>query len=156
MKKFVLGFIVAVVLCGAAFSETTSKVDLKAMSDVELVNLKNDVESELALRASGPEGTIYNGTYVVGKDILAGKYEFFFTPKGDSYSNVSVFVFANEQDYAAYGGLTSTAMPVDLKHTNTAGDSFYLDLKDGQVVYILQAGTNSPNYIRKFEANWQP
>lgn len=96
MKRFLGVLLVIVMLTVPALAE---ELDLSAMSTDELIALSNRVASELKTRVASNGDEIAEGTYVVGRDIKSGTYEFTCTSIRDGasdYYGASVFVFPDE------------------------------------------------------------
>ena len=74
MKKFFSVLLVLILCSGVAFAET---IDFKSMTTDELISLYREIQLELGDRIGlGSSNRIGRGSYVVGKDIKAGYYDF--------------------------------------------------------------------------------
>ena len=81
IRKYVISVMLAVlVMGGCVFADENGRsggVDLSQYSDEEVVNLLNQVQTELVNRQIEKTATLEKGTYTVGKDIPAGEYVLF-------------------------------------------------------------------------------
>lgn len=74
MKKILVTILVCIMLVSTAAAET---IDFTSMSTDELIDLYQEIQLELADRIGlGSSTRIGRGSYVVGKDIVAGYYDF--------------------------------------------------------------------------------
>ena len=75
MKNRIVAIVLAVVLCvGLLPILAENKIDVKNISDSELVMLLKIVQQEIVDRKIEKTATIYQGRYIVGVDIPAGRY----------------------------------------------------------------------------------
>ena len=124
MKRFL--FVLAILLLIAAILPSVSIADgfdLSSMSLEELLTLRNDINDEINKRVIQPSMAIYNGAYIVGVDIKAGRYLF----------TVEQPVIDGSIDYASMYIITSDDELTFLFH---AGESMILDLVDGMKLEI--------------------
>lgn len=74
MKKFSSILLVMMLCISVALAET---IDFKGMSTEELISLYQEIQAELSERIDlGATNRIGRGSYVIGKDIKAGYYDF--------------------------------------------------------------------------------
>ena len=66
------------------------KVDLKSLSDADIVELLTRVNQEIADRGINKTAKLAKGAYVTGKDLPAGRYIFTVMAVGDDWGNVTV------------------------------------------------------------------
>lgn len=91
MKRIFAVLLVAAVLLGIpAYAES---VDLKSLSDRELLSLYESVRTEMAERGITAARSLRAGTYIIGEDILPGTYLITCTGTeaealGDAYSSL--------------------------------------------------------------------
>lgn len=71
-----------------AMAET---VDLKSLSDAEIVELLTQVNQEIVSRGINKTAKLAKGAYVGGKDLPVGRYIFTVMAKGDDWGNVTVY-----------------------------------------------------------------
>ena len=86
--RFVCLLLICLLLTSTAFADT---VDLTAMSNEEIIELLNQVNSEIVSRGINKTATLPQGTYNAGSDIPAGKYIFTCLAVGDDWGNVTVY-----------------------------------------------------------------
>lgn len=131
MKRLLL---LILVLTLAVSNALAADIDLSAMTEEELIELRAQIDELL-----GDSGDmIYEGTYVVGTDIKAGRYQL--TCLASSlkvYAAVHLFD-GNDQDLAYYNVYI--------------GHSVYLNLEEG-MSFELQYGTFR---IQPVSSNWAP
>ena len=133
--------------------------DIASMSDIELLAHRSIVENELVKRGETADlgSPIYSGVYVVGKDIIASQFEFIAIIPAAWW--VSIYVYANEEDYSIYkkriGDEYRNAI---MNHFPfyTTGDACYISLDDGMVLEIKGGGDRYCIVRIPQKANWMP
>jgi hypothetical protein len=75
MKKFLFVLIVLLLVSVALpVISSADGFDFSSMSLEELLGLRNAVDEEIRTRVSQPSAALYNGKYIVGKDIRSGRF----------------------------------------------------------------------------------
>ena len=73
MKKLLTVIsILSLVFC--SISGLSEGIDLKSMSDEELIELELAVREEISNRRDGTDFVLYPGNYIIGEDIASGRY----------------------------------------------------------------------------------
>ena len=153
MKRLVaLALVLVFVFCGTAFAEglivmeeevptVVGGIDVTALSDDDLIALKDAVIQEISNRNLAIKGTFGNGTYVVGVDIKPGSYVISNTSDelGNYYIYESVEKMQNNEIMGS-GYMTEN------------GDATF-NLHDGEVLRI--SGIKSAT-IEEIVASWAP
>lgn len=123
MRKL-LGIIAA--LCIAMTTPALAyDVDLKALSDEEILQLKEDITSEIGERGLSISEIFHPGTYEIGKDIASGRY--LFIP--DS-GNANVIICETLDDFK------NEEFSIIHYLWKSDNDSAVVDLTDGQLLVI--------------------
>ena len=131
MKRLLL---LILVLTLAVSNALAAEIDLSAMTEEELIELRARIDELL-----GDSGDmIYEGTYVVGTDIKAGRYQLsgFSANLGDC---AAIVLYDKNAECLAY-------------HTVYLGHPIYLNLEDG-MSFDIQYSTCS---IQPVSSNWAP
>ena len=139
-KRAVLTLLALVLLLSYMAAYADINFDISALSDTELIELQEEVLSEMKNR--GINNAIRSGTYTVGRDIKAGKYHF------DCLAKSGVFImhlYKNEDDFKNTDYIDSITCDV--------GGSVFLSLEDDMVLVIHDGveGTLNPA-----SASWMP
>lgn len=137
MKKVLCLLFVVLMLGSTALSEA---YDVASLSDAELIELRQAIDSELNSRLPSMEKPFYGGLYTVGKDIAAGSYNIRFS--GESHQMGSLYLFASKEDLD-----NNNAMQVMDIRTQSRGlfvvltDGMLLGLDYSEEAYISSADT---------------
>ncbi len=86
--RFVCVLVVCLLLIPIAVADG---VDLSSMSNDEIVDLLNKVNTEIVNRGINKTATLPQGTYLAGSDLPAGRYIFTCLAVGDDWGNVTVY-----------------------------------------------------------------
>ena len=123
MRKL-LGIIA--VLCIAMTTPALAyNVDLKALSDEEILQLKEDVIAEIKERDLALSDVMHEGTYTIGEDIAAGSY-MVVPADGERHASIAVCETAETyKDQIIYE-----------QHYLSDGDSVVINLKDGNILMV--------------------
>ena len=146
MKRFWILMAVLVLSCFPAFAE---EIDISGM----------DLETKLALHARLDESiaedlhclldadTIYQGVYVVGKDIAPGYYLFTCTVDTEDDGNFDFWydVYATEEDYQSHNRKYFERFNV--------GESSSITLEEGMVIDIIRGIAQLQQATKP---NWAP
>lgn len=133
MKRLLL---LILVLTLAVSNALAAEIDLSAMTEEELIELRVQIDELL-----GDSGDmIYEGTYVVGTDIKAGRYQLTCSKTGAMH-------------YVIARIFESTNMGQEIeRHDVYLGNSIYLNLEDG-MTFVLKQGACT---IQPVSSNWAP
>lgn len=135
MKKFILGFFVAIMICGIAFSEMSFS-DLERLSDADLLSLRDRVELETSKRGLTDGGVLYLGNYVVGEDLKSGSYTFMYSSHGE-HEWLDVIVFESETIYNEWEeNHHDPKLIVYSESLSNFGEGVHVRLKDGNYLII--------------------
>lgn len=146
MNKGIKRLLVALLIVAIAIPvfASTAGIDLTTMSLEELIQLRNDVDTEISSRISSNNDTMYQGAYVAGKDIAIGRYTF--TALETSYLEL----FDTNDNFKSY---RKDYKEEDRAYYNQMkeGDVVTLNLEEGQVVNIsrgsgLVTAISSPSW----------
>lgn len=113
----------------ATVAEETSGVDMKALSDEQIVILLEEVNQEVMDRGIEKKGEITPGTYTAGKDIPTGKYDFFSPTDNKTLGEITV-TRADENDEFLW---RNAPMEEDFQ--------YQFELKEGDVLEVKRKGT---------------
>ena len=157
MKKFFCIIASLVLLSGIPFA-FASELDLGTLSDAELLALHNRTKVEIGVRGIDTSNLIYDGVYVVGKDIKAGQYTY--TVVLTSYG-VDVITFKTEDLYNSYFsakrftvGEENAAIEANA-HSKVylrAAENTTLNLHEGMVL-LIKDGSGS---LESVTSSWAP
>ncbi len=87
-RRLVCLMLVFTLLIPAALADM---MDLSTMSNEEIIELLNQVNTEIATRGINKTATLPQGTYIAGSDIPVGKYIFTCLATGEDWGNVTVY-----------------------------------------------------------------
>ena len=87
-RCFVCLLLTCVLLISAAVADT---VDLSGMSDDEIVELLNQVNTEIVSRGINKTATLPQGSYIAGRDLPVGRYIYTCLATGKNWGNVTVY-----------------------------------------------------------------
>ena len=156
MKK--VSFFLLLVLMSFVSTAFASEISLTTLSDDELILLHNKIEAEISAREIDTTSQIFEGVYVVGKDIKAGRY--LLTVVETSYS-LNAVTFETEETYSAYfktkrftSGEENAALEANAFSNSYAKkyDTINLNLHDGMVL-LLRSGTAK---LTISDTSWAP
>lgn len=136
MKKILSLLIATVLLSVPTFA---ADIDITALSDTELVELDNKIQTELKIRQLDDLEIIQPGDYVVGVDIKEDSY--MFTPVDKEKDTSYIFFYDGEKK----GALPVASVSLEY------GESEHVKLKDGQTVEF-----RSPFMVSHPKASWMP
>ena len=88
LRCFVCFCLAALLLVPSALADT---VDVKSLSDSEVVELLAALNEEVAARGINKTAKLPKGAYIGGKDIPAGKYIYTCLAAGNDWGNVTVY-----------------------------------------------------------------
>jgi hypothetical protein len=91
MKKVFVMIITVFLLATVASSAFSENIDLSALTNDELLSLKQELTDEINLRGINEKHKIYIGEYCVGTDILSGVYLFTCDDTSDVETRITVF-----------------------------------------------------------------
>ena len=135
MKKFIA--LVMALLCLSA-PVVAEEIDLSGMDLRSLLALHEQLDSmiEEQLECRLDENSIYQGIYVVGKDILPGYYLFTCIEDRHDEGNFDFFyeLYESEDAYTKHNRSMFDRFNV--------GESVQLDLQDGMVLRIVNGTAN--------------
>ena len=135
MKKFIA--LVMAMLCLSA-PVVAEEIDLSGMDLRSLLALHEQLDSmiEEQLECRLDENSIYQGIYVVGKDILPGYYLFTCIEDRHDEGNFDFFyeLYESEDAYTKHNRSMFDRFNV--------GESVQLDLQDGMVLRIVNGTAN--------------
>ena len=106
-----------------------SGVDIKALSNEQIVVLLQEVNQEVMDRGIEKKAEITPGTYTAGKDIPVGKYDFFSPTDNKTLGEITV-TRADENDEFLW---RNAPMEEDFQ--------YQFELKEGDVLEIKRTGT---------------
>lgn len=132
MRKFVVLLLTIMLFAVPVLASDT--IDLKSMSDKDLLKLQENVQTEIKDRGIDRGSEILMGRYIVGTDIKPGKYEFTGSKKKPC---VSIF---DENGKLKDAEILSN------------DESMYAGLSDG---YTLEVGLGG-GYIKEVKPDWAP
>lgn len=110
-------------------ADETSGVDMKALSDEQVVVLLQEVNQEVMDRGIEKKAEITPGTYTAGKDIPTGKYDFFSPTDNKTLGEITV-TRADENDVFLW---RNAPIEEDFQ--------YQFELKEGDVLEVKRAGT---------------
>lgn len=110
-------------------ADENSGVDMKALSDEQIVVLLQEVNQEVMDRGIEKKAEITPGTYTAGKDVPVGKYDFF-SPTDNKTLGEIIVTRADENDEVLW---RNAPMEEDFQ--------YQFELKEGDVLEIRRAGT---------------
>ena len=84
MKKRFCLFVVLLILSGLTIAFATG-IDFSSYSDAELISIVEQLNAELVARGISKTASITPGSYLVGRDIPAGKYVLKNDTEGTAY-----------------------------------------------------------------------
>lgn len=106
-------------------------IDVSSLSDDDLSSLYASILDEMNKRSMEQTGEIFPGVYVVGQDILPGKYVIQYAKTESSIFWIEAIVFANAEKYEEFDGEGSIL---------SDKEEMYLDLEEG-MVFVLRKGS---------------
>lgn len=130
MKKLFVAVVAVCMLIGT--SVYAHDVDLKSLSDDDLLQLKEDVILEIKDRGIAMSDVLSKGFYVAGKDIAAGRYTV--TP-AEGIEKIRDAICDSEEAYD--NGKGNASKWINL----AAGESSTIELKDGEVFVVIEGDT---------------
>lgn len=145
MKKFalVLAVLFSLLCVAPALSES---IDLKSLTDDEIVTLMDDVRAEFFARGIARSGELQPGVYYAGTDIAVGSYNIKTT--GDYYSDY--YVFENVDEYNEYVSMTSKPdMSVGIIRIRS-DETAKIDIREGSVLLIHSYGLYLEEVLNSF------
>lgn len=131
MKRF---FALVLVLLCMTVSVHAEGIDVDSMDLAALLELHARIDARIheLMDCASDTNTIYQGVYIVGKDITAGRYLFTCNKETDyNYDeDFAYWLYANEEAYATYDRLNAESIPF--------GESLSVTLEDGMVFKVVQ------------------
>lgn len=97
MKKIVAFVFILIMMVSMFLSSEAT--DYSNYSTEELISLIDEIRDELLLRGDIKSGPLAKGSYIVGEDILPGKYE---VSLQDGSEHVMIVIFSSEDDYKRF------------------------------------------------------
>lgn len=88
MKRGIALLLVLAVLLG--FGAVAEQIELAHLSDEQVVALMRRVQEKIAARHIEKTATLAGGSYIAGRDILAGSYVFTCLAAGDDWGSVTI------------------------------------------------------------------
>lgn len=152
MKKIIAAIFALILMSGVAVAEN---VDLSALSDVDLLQLRSNIEVELANRGLETENLIEEGTYLVGRDIIEGQFSLLAACE----YGMGVYIFETQEDYSAYfkeerftNGEETAAIEAHAMSETWIyeGKSTSFNLKEGMVLLL----ENGPGKLTTQNKSW--
>lgn len=140
MNRSFISVMIVVLLCTFIPAFADIGIDLSTLSDTELAELFNAVSVEVNER--GLNNSILSGTYTIGKDIKAGKYQFDCKAKSGVYI---MHLYKNEADFAEKNYIDSIECEV--------GGSVFLSLDDNMIL-VIHDGVEGD--LKPVSASWMP
>lgn len=125
MKKAIAFILIAIIVAIPAVCEF---LNLTELNTEELLQLKREVDTELASRQSK---LIYPGTYTIGKNIEPGDYVMSFVQsEKDNSKPIMVYVFSSEED-------KKEGKPLSSAYTRPDDIPFFVSLpEEGGIVTV--------------------
>ena len=161
MKKVcMISIVVVLVLCNSlAWAEDSAIIDLKTLDDATLTTLLTNVQAEMNLRGLLSESTIFQGTYLAGRDIATGSYTYtcvsFDQNKQEQYI---IYIFHNEEAFSKaksdgnnFNSFTTNALTYF--YVRNPGESTGINLEKGNILYITSP---SIGIITENKQAWLP
>lgn len=141
MKKFLLVLIVLLLISVALPAVSLADgFDFSSMSLEELLGLRNAVDEEIRARVSTPSAALYNGVYIVGKDIKPGRY--LLTVLQPVVEEKSRLGYVDGKDTTLFYTIDYAEVYIEFADGEDdilylhAGESMILDLTEGTVMTI--------------------
>ena len=144
MRRLLLIFLCSIMLIAPAFGEESSGLDLKAMSTLDLLELRKSIDTELDERGAFDYSLIKVGTYIGGKSITPGLYEI--QRASDQIAGVEVYV--SEEDLNHYKRLAAYLLAEDRK--------VQIVIEEGTVVSVLRNDCLIRLIPEEEKPNWMP
>lgn len=145
MKKFVAVIsILALLFClVSAFAEG---IDLKGLSDDELLALKDSVMDEISERSISIDYDFSPGIYLVNRDIKAGDYNLHFSNVEDK---ILLFIYNSSSD-------RDNSNPLYTEIIKDPERDYHIHLEDGMVFEMLQYGEADIKISIQDNLPWKP
>lgn len=149
MKKIALILTLLLLFSGFSLAEG---IEVSGLSDEELLVLQKNVTEELYSRGIDHQNLIYQGVYVVGKDIKAGTYVA--TSVGDDDFDYAIYdTLSDYEVLSAYKNRFGYGMSLPCVRVRP-GESSRIVLEDGNVFHALYEGEVAKLEIQS--ADWMP
>lgn len=104
----------------------TTSVDVAAMTLDELVSLRAQINKEIDKRLRGSSPMIPSGQYLVGRDIMAGRYKFSVPSPSETGKSLRIAIYEAEGD-----SLSKQHVYID------EGESYVIVIEDDNVLELL-------------------
>lgn len=144
MKRLALFMVFVFGLIGVSLAEN---LDFSNMSTDELLEMRKNIDSEIASRVYDDVSIIYPGTYIVGRDLEAGSYVLTYMQDVGENSHAQFGVFDTEEAYREVYNYNSTnnfrEYSIYYGDLTDPGEQGYIDLKDDYILYISGTGLSS-------------
>lgn len=144
MKRLALFMVLVFGLSGVSLAEN---LDFSNMSTDELLEMRENIDSEIGSRVYDDVSIIYPGTYIVGRDLKAGSYLLTYMQDVGEYSYAEFGVFDTEDNYKEVYDYNSTnnfrEYSIYYGYLTDPGEQGYIDLKDDYILYIAGTGLSS-------------
>lgn len=108
-------------------------IDVSSLSDDELSILYLSILDEMNTRSIEMSGEIFPGQYIVGIDILPGKYSITYYENDSSIERVAISIYENQTGYEKKEGIFR-----DLWDS----EEYFLDLKEGMIFRLDNASVS--------------
>lgn len=151
MKRYLTILISVFMMLSFSAVSSAETIDVSAMDTADLVALLNDVRTELIARLGVVEqNRIGQGTYIVGKDIKAGTFDFMCLETSDTYDDGSaknaISLHSVDSDSTRIGRIVWSATNIQI------GQHSVVSLTDGTALEIIGcSGT-----LTEIEPSWAP
>ena len=122
MKKSFCLFVVLLILSGLTIAFATG-IDFSSYSDAELISIVEQLNAELVARGISKTASITPGSYLVGRDIPAGKYVL----KNDTEGTAYYLIYKDDLQYYSDNEALN-------KGNIYAGKECFITLEEGQAL----------------------
>ena len=86
-----IALVMALALTICAGTALAEDIDLGALSDGEIMALRDRIQEEIVARHIEATATLSGGAYIAGRDLPAGSYVFTCLATGDDWGNVTIY-----------------------------------------------------------------
>lgn len=134
MKRIFSVIVMILLISSISVSAFAKGVDVAKMTTDELLELRESINQELNTRFQTEPTKFYNGVYLVGSDIKAGKYVLSFEKKSEN----SWFIYV-ETSYADRPEVTSNEDQKLIDTEYNEGETAFINLEEGMKLEISGA-----------------
>ena len=134
VKKVIVMIITVFLLATVAGSAFSENIDLSALTNDELLSLKQELTDEINMRGINEKYKIYVGEYCVGTDILSGVYLFTRADAADANTQITVYPsMSAKQSVFTVGDVMDKSTFLGFLYE---GDEIAVPLSDGDILCI--------------------